>query len=51
MTGRYRVMSSTNLMDGLEYIPAANQPSGPNTNTVNVIPGSSGGYFRIQYLP
>jgi len=49
--GNYRVMSSTNLTDWLEYIPAASRPSGPNTNTVNVIPGSSCGYFRIQYLP
>jgi hypothetical protein len=51
VTGNYRVMSSTNLTDWLEYIPAASRPSGPNTNTVNVIPGSSAGYFRIQYQP
>jgi hypothetical protein len=49
--GNYRVMSSTNLTDWTEYIPVASRPSGPNTNTVNVIPGSSRGYFLIQYLP
>jgi hypothetical protein len=49
--GGYRVMASTNLVEWFEYTPAANQPSGPNTNTVNLIPGSSCGFFRIQYLP
>jgi hypothetical protein len=49
--GNYRVMSSTNLVNWNEYIPSASRPSGANTNSVNVLPGSSCGFFRIQYLP
>jgi hypothetical protein len=31
-TGNYRVLSSTNLTDWIQSIPAASRPSGPNTN-------------------
>jgi hypothetical protein len=49
--GNYRVLSSTNLIDWVETIPAAAWPSGLNTNTVNAIPGLGQGFFRIEYLP
>jgi hypothetical protein len=49
--GNYRVLSSTNLIDWVEAIPAAAWPYGLNTNTVNVIPGSGQGFFRVEYLP
>jgi hypothetical protein len=49
--GNYRVLSSTNLIDWVEAIPAAAWPYGLNTNTVNDIPGSGQGFFRIEYLP
>ena len=49
--GNYRVLSSTNLIDWVEAIPAAAWPSGLNTNAVNAIPGLGQGFFRIEYLP
>ncbi len=49
--GNYRVLSSTNLIDWVEAIPAAAWPYGLNTNTVNAIPGSGQGFFRVEYLP
>src|ERR1039457_2572388 len=49
--GNYRVLSSTNLIDWVEAIPAAAWPSGLNTNAVSVIPGANRGFFRIEYLP
>lgn len=49
--GNYRVLSSTNLIDWVEAIPAAAWPYGLNTNTVSAIPGSGQGFFRIEYLP
>jgi hypothetical protein len=50
-SGSYRVLSSTNLVDWSEYIAPATKSSGVNTNTVNLLPGSPQGFFRIQYLP
>jgi hypothetical protein len=49
--GNYRVLSSTNLIDWVEAIPAAAWPYGLNTNAVNAIPGSGQGFFRVEYLP
>ena len=49
--GNYRVLSSTNLIDWVEAIPAAAWPYGLNTNTVSTIPGANRGFFRIEYLP
>jgi hypothetical protein len=49
--GNYRVLSSTNLIDWVEAIPAAAWPSSLNTNAVSAIPGLGQGFFRIEYLP
>jgi hypothetical protein len=49
--GNYRVLSSTNLIDWVEAIPAAAWPYGLNTNAVNVVPGSGQGFFRVEYMP
>jgi hypothetical protein len=49
--GNYRVLSSTNLIDWGEAIPAAAWPSGLNTNVVSAISGASRGFFRVEYLP
>ena len=49
--GNYRVLSSTNLIDWVEAIPAAAWPYGLNTNAVSVIPGANRGFFRLEYMP
>ena len=49
--GNYRVLSSTNLIDWVEAIPAAAWPYGLNTNAVSVIPGANRGFFRVEYMP
>ena len=49
--GNYRVLSSTNLINWVEAIPAATWPYGLNTNTVSSIPGSNRGFFRVEYVP
>lgn len=49
--GSYKVQSSTNLVNWTDYLAVTNAPSGPVTNTVYFIPGSSAGFFRIEYLP
>jgi hypothetical protein len=49
--GNYRVLSSTNLIDWVEAIPAAAWPYGLNTNVVSTIPGLNRGFFRVEYMP
>jgi hypothetical protein len=49
--GNYRVLSSTNLTDWAELVPAASELSGLNTNVVSAVSGSDQGFFRVEYQP